>query len=331
MSDEQSQIESKKIKQNHWLKLSNDFFQSKSIKSILKKEKDQTIIVFYMQLALLTVATDGYYLFDKIADSLEVELSIDLDYSIQKIKKYLEILEKLHLIVMNPDSIFIQFVPQHTGKKDISNERVARYRQRQQEIKNSDVTDCNVLHKGIVTDCNDPREDKSILDIKEDKNIDKKSKGNKKLTIDDCKTILSEYDGFSKEEQKSLYEWIDHRYLIRNEKYVNAGWKAILKECLNQSQSGRDICHVIHKSMTSGSDGIGWQGIRFDLIEYKKKQERENNNVAKIIIAPLTPEQNKILEEKTKQLMEKIAKADNLRKYGTEENPLADIKEFSSK
>jgi hypothetical protein len=101
--------------------------------------------------------------------------------------------------------------------------------------------------------------------------IKKTPKINKKLTIDDCKTILSEYDGFSTEEKDSLSKWIDHKYLIRNEKYVNAGWRAILQECLNQSQSGRDICYVIHKSMTSGSDGIGWQGIRFDLIDFRKK------------------------------------------------------------
>ena len=125
---------------------------------------------------------------------------------------------------------------------------------------------------GIVTNGTD-KDSKKEKDSNSDNNKENKTdnKKNKNLKIDDCKTILSEYNGFSTEEKNSITKWIDHKYLIRNEKYVNAGWKAILKECLNQSQSGRDICHVIHKSMTSGSDGIGWQGIRFDLVDFRKK------------------------------------------------------------
>lgn len=152
-----NQEESKKQKNNHWLKLPTDFFAAKSIKKILKSEKNQSAIIFYLQLSLLTVGTDGYYLYDKFEDSLEEELALELDYSVEKIKKYLDVLEKLQLILRTNDTIFIQFVQNHTGKKDISNERVARYRQRQKSTSNDDVTDCNENGNDDVTDCNAPR------------------------------------------------------------------------------------------------------------------------------------------------------------------------------
>jgi len=254
-----------KTKQNHWLKLPIDFCQSKSMKKLLRSESNQHIAIFYLQISLLTVGTDGNYLFEGVEDTIEDEISLELDFSADTIKSYLEVLENLSLIKRKKDLISIPFVTDHVGKKDISSERVARYRQRSKESCNADVT----LHE---TECNADETESNAPRVREEK---RREELDLKKELDRNHVFFS---GLDDKTIDALLDWFKYQQEHFNLK-IDGGYLKSLKPIIEANiEAGNDIEYSVNFIMSSrNADGSRTKTLRYFV---NPNAEAKNKNLS---------------------------------------------------
>lgn len=116
-------------KRYYWLKLYDDFFESKRIKKLRKL--GETCLIIYLKLQLKALKTGGVIEFARVEDDFVDELALDLNEPAEYVGKTLQFLLDQGLCeVTEPDTYFLPYVAYCTGSETASAQRSREYRQK---------------------------------------------------------------------------------------------------------------------------------------------------------------------------------------------------------
>ena len=119
-------------KRYYWLKLYDDFFESKRIKKLRKL--GETCLIIYLKLQLKALKTGGVIEFARVEDDFVDELALDLNEPAEYVGKTLQFLLDQGLCeVTEPDTYFFPYVAYCTGSETASAQRSREYRQKHRE------------------------------------------------------------------------------------------------------------------------------------------------------------------------------------------------------
>lgn len=131
------------VRRYYWLKLKEDFFNTKEIKKLRRVAGGDTFTIIYLKLQLLSLKNDGKIYFDGIEDDFISELSLEIDEDENNIKFVLMFLEKCRFIEYREDEISMLETIENIGKESDSAHRVRKHRQQKTLLSNTSVTTCN--------------------------------------------------------------------------------------------------------------------------------------------------------------------------------------------
>ncbi len=139
-------------KRYYWLKLKDDFFNSKRIKKLRKMAGGDTYTIIYLKMQLLAMKTDGMLTFTGLEDDFADELALDLDESPDDVKVTLAFLMSCGLAETSDNvSFFFPFSVENVGSENASAQRVREHRKRQEALQcNTDVTPMKQICNGEI-------------------------------------------------------------------------------------------------------------------------------------------------------------------------------------
>ncbi|MCW6701552.1 phage replisome organizer N-terminal domain-containing protein [Anaerococcus sp. NML200537] len=138
-------------KRYYWLKLKDDFFDSRKMKKLRKVAGGDTYTIIYLKLQLLSINNEGVIEFEGTDEDIYHQLALDIDEEIDDIKMTLAFCNANDLIEYVNDDVFLNEVPALIGSETQSARRVRKHRKKQKELQsngqalqsNIDVTKCN--------------------------------------------------------------------------------------------------------------------------------------------------------------------------------------------
>lgn len=118
-------------KRYYWLKLREDFFESKRIKKL--RRLGETCLVIYLKMQLKALKTDGVIEWSHVEDEFVDELALDLDESPELVKRTLDYMIRQELCEVYDDgqTYVLPYVAYNTGSETASAQRSREYRERQ--------------------------------------------------------------------------------------------------------------------------------------------------------------------------------------------------------
>lgn len=121
-------------KRYYWLKLREDFFESKRIKKL--RRLGETCLVIYLKMQLKSLKTDGVIEWSHVEDEFVDELALDLDESPEFVKKTLDYMIRQELCEVYDDgqTYVLPYVAYNTGSETAGTQRVRDYRERQKAL-----------------------------------------------------------------------------------------------------------------------------------------------------------------------------------------------------
>lgn len=212
-------------KRYYWLKLQNDFFNSKRIKKLRKLGADYVII--YLKMQLLSLKTNGVLEFTGLEKNFADELALDLDEDTDKVQLTLSYLQSCGLLECHEDIFFLPYVENCTGSETAVAQRVREHRAKQSALQcNTDVTHMKQIGNVEI-------DIEKELDTEIEKKKNKKEKpvrhkygeyGNVLLSDEDMEKLKKEFPGDYKERIERLSGYMaskgatykDHLATIRN-------------------------------------------------------------------------------------------------------------------
>lgn len=154
-------------KRFYWLKLHDDFFDSKRIKKMRRCAGGDTMLVIYLKMQMIAMKHDGVIEYTGIEDNIAEELALDIDETTESVAATIAFLLKAGLCEMDGDNLFLPFAVSCVGSESSSAERVRQCRERQRALQgNVTALPCN--EKPLL--CNGEKE------IEKDIEIDKEVK-----------------------------------------------------------------------------------------------------------------------------------------------------------
>lgn len=138
-------------KRYYWLKLKNDFFDSRKMKKLRKVAGGDTYTIIYLKLQLLSINNEGVIEFEGTDEDIYHQLALDIDEEIDDIKMTLAFCNANDLIEYVNDDVFLNEVPALIGSESQSARRVRKHRRKQKALQsngkalqgNTNVTKCN--------------------------------------------------------------------------------------------------------------------------------------------------------------------------------------------
>ena len=122
--------ESKKF---YWLKLKNDFFQSKEIKKLRMIAGGDTYTIIYLKMQLLSINNGGIIIYERTEEDIAEQLAIEMDESIENVKITLSFLYQNNLVEqITDDEMLLNKVPEVIGSETSAAERMRKFRERKQ-------------------------------------------------------------------------------------------------------------------------------------------------------------------------------------------------------
>lgn len=126
----------------YWLKLKEDFFESKRIKKLRRLAGGDTLTIIYLKMQLKSIKTDGVLRYTGLEKSFAEELALDLDENPEDVGLLLNYLLSVGLIETSDNINFLlPYAVESTGSEGASAERVRNFRERQALLCNVDVTE----------------------------------------------------------------------------------------------------------------------------------------------------------------------------------------------
>ena len=86
-----------------WLKLKNDFFDQKEIKTLRRLSGGDTFTVIYLKILLLSLKNDGRIYYDGVANNMVDEIALEIDEDIENTQFTFNYLQQKGLIGFNAD------------------------------------------------------------------------------------------------------------------------------------------------------------------------------------------------------------------------------------
>ena len=125
-----------------WLKLKEDFFESKRIKKLRKLAGGDTLTIIYLKMQLKSIKTDGVLSYTGLEKSFAEELALDLDENPEDVGLLLNYLLSVGLIETSDNVNFLlPYAVESTGSEGGSAKRVREFRERKSLQSNADVTE----------------------------------------------------------------------------------------------------------------------------------------------------------------------------------------------
>lgn len=140
-------------KKYYWLRLKDDWFQSKTIKKLRRIAGGDTYTIIYLKMQLLSLKNEGRLYYEGVEESFAEELALELDEDPENVKVTISFLEKCGLLeITDADEYMLTAVPASIGSETESAERMRRMRAHN----NKKLTDKKTSHcDGAVTGCDD--------------------------------------------------------------------------------------------------------------------------------------------------------------------------------
>jgi len=165
-------------KKYFWLKLKDDFFNSKEIKKLRRIAGGDTYVIIFLKLQLLSIKKDGMIEFDGTETDIIEQLHYQLDEQDDNIKVTIAFLLSNNLIeIKGNNDISVISVLHSIGSESSVTERVRKHREKK-EI-GTKVLQCNKMKQKCNTEIE--------LDIDIDIDIEKEKEINKKSILTDTK------------------------------------------------------------------------------------------------------------------------------------------------
>lgn len=166
-------------KRYYWLKLMDDFFDSKRIKKLRKMAGGDTYTIIYLKMQLLSLKKDGYLEYSGLEDEFYKEIALDIDEDEINVQVTIQYLLSCGLI-QTADNIeyLMPFVQDNLGSETASTRRSRKSRENAQKALqcNSGATECNILQQNCNVE----------IDIEKDidTDIDKEKENTKESFFD---------------------------------------------------------------------------------------------------------------------------------------------------
>lgn len=174
-------------KRYYWLKLKEDFFDSKALKKLRRIAGGDTYTIIYMKMLLLSLRDEGKLYFDGIEETFEEELALTLDEDVENVKVTISYLMSVGLLeLMSPDEAELTEIPDLIGSEAWSTERSRRSR------KKNKMLQCNTNATQVqqtATECNQEIE----IDIDIEKEKEKKERFSKSKLDKEFESLWSIY------------------------------------------------------------------------------------------------------------------------------------------
>ena len=118
-------------KRYYWLKLREDFFESKRIKKL--RRLGETCLIIYLKMQLKSLKTDGVIEWAHVEDDFIDELALDLDEPTELVKRTLDFMIRHGLCEVSDEgqTYTLPYVSYNTGSETASAQRSREYRERQ--------------------------------------------------------------------------------------------------------------------------------------------------------------------------------------------------------
>lgn len=158
-------------KRYYWLKLMDDFFDSKRIKKLRKMAGGDTYTIIYLKMQLLSLKKGGYLEYSGLEDEFYKEIALDIDEDEINVQVTIQFLLSCGLLETS-DSIEykLPFVQDNLGSETASTRRSRKSRENAQKALqcNVDEAECNNLQQKCNVEKN--------IEIEIDTDIDKETR-----------------------------------------------------------------------------------------------------------------------------------------------------------
>lgn len=122
-----------------WLKLNQDFFDSKRIKKLRRMAGGDTYTIIYLKMQLLALNNDGIITWTGLEENIADELALDLDEAADDIKVTLTYMLHCGLCETSDNvNFFLPYVVQNTGSEGSSAKRMREKRARERALSEGD-------------------------------------------------------------------------------------------------------------------------------------------------------------------------------------------------
>ena len=161
-------------KRYYWLKLKDDFFQSRKMKKLRKVAGGDTYTIIYLKLQLLSINNDGVIEFEGTDEDIFHQLSLDIDEEIDDIKMTVAFCTANDLIEVQQDDLFLSDVPKLIGSETQAARRMRRKRAKDSKAIEGGTNGNNVqtLRNNVTEGRNNVRSCYTEKEIDIDKDID---------------------------------------------------------------------------------------------------------------------------------------------------------------
>ena len=117
------------MKRYYWLKLKDDFFTQKAIKKLRKIAGGDTFTIIYLKMMLIAMKSDGKLYHEGIENNFHEELALELDEDEENVNLTITYLINHGLMVESQNEYFLPESITNTGSESDSAERVKRFRE----------------------------------------------------------------------------------------------------------------------------------------------------------------------------------------------------------
>lgn len=199
-------------KRYYWLKLKDDFFDSRKMKKLRKVAGGDTYTIIYLKLQLLSINNEGIIEFEGTDEDIYHQLALDIDEEIDDIKMTLAFCNANDLIEYVNDDVFLNEVPALIGSETASTRRSRKHRRKQKALQsNGRALQCNTN----ATKCNTEQEQ----DIEQEQERRDKSKSSREEELTYrcyCQSVKNN----SNIDDKALFDQAIEQYGWRNVLYT---------------------------------------------------------------------------------------------------------------
>lgn len=129
----------------YWLKLKEDFFQSKELKIIRKMPSGSEIIIVLLKLQLHSLRKNGIIEIDGICETHEEEIAVILDEDLKLVQMALATLERFSLIDGIGNDLEITNFSELIGKETASTIRSRKSRAKKNNNPSQELIECEIL------------------------------------------------------------------------------------------------------------------------------------------------------------------------------------------
>lgn len=208
-------------KRYYWLKLKDDFFQSKRIKKLRNMAGGDTYTIIYLKMQLLSLRTDGVLRWSGLEDNFADELALDLDEKPEDVEVTLMYLLNVGLAETTDNiTYFLPWVLENTGSETAATQRVRDFRARQKTLLqcNADVTQVKRIGNA-----------ESEIESEKEKEIDieSESESDKRPSLDDVKKYAQETG--SNVDPERFYQFYSGKDWMTGNEPIN-DWKAVFRK-----------------------------------------------------------------------------------------------------